>query len=166
MSLNKEEFDKLYRSTEGRLSSYKYLENKIEAKEIEILKQKNEFFGCSGIRYDGIKTSPTNNIPKSIELELIKRQERINKLEYEKNDLKIEKRKIEIAINNFTIQQNELFEILYMSKRVRVSRQEIMSRLHISKSTYYQLRRDTVISALNSMYPRILIDEIYTKLAN
>ena len=164
--MNKEEFDKLYRSTEGRLSSYKYLENKIEAKEIEILKQKNEFFGCSGIRYDGIKTSPTNNIPKSIELELIKRQERINKLEYEKNDLEIEKRKIEIAINNFTTQQNELFEILYMSKRVRVSRQEIMSRLHISKSTYYDLKKSLIISAINSLHQDILIEEIYKKMVN
>ena len=89
-----------------------------------------------------------------------------NKLEYEKNDLEIEKRKIEIAINNFTIQQNELFEILYMSKRVRVSRQEIMSRLHISKSTYYDLKKSLIISAINSLHQDILIEEIYKKMVN
>ena len=100
------------------------------------------------------------------EVRMAQLKERINKLEYEKNDLEIEKRKIEIAINNFTIQQNELFEILYMSKRVRVSRQEIMSRLHISKSTYYDLKKSLIISAINSLHQDILIEEIYKKMVN
>lgn len=164
--MTKEEFDKLYKNTEGKLFSYKYLEGKIENKKIEILKEKNEFFGCTGIRYDGIKTSKTYNIPKSIELELITKEKKINKLEYEKNDLEYEKREIEIAINNFSMQQKELFEILYMSKRVRVSRREITSKMHISKTTYYELRKSLVVSAINSMHPKILIDEIYTRMVN
>ena len=53
-----------------------------------------------------------------------------------------------------------------MSKRVRVSRQEIMSRLHISKSTYYDLKKSLIISAINSLHQDILIEEIYKKMVN
>lgn len=164
--MTKEEFNKLYKKTEGELFSYKYLESKIERKKLDIAKEKNEYFGCSGIHYGGVKTGKTYNIPKNIELELINKEKKINKLEYEMNNLEIEKKKVEIAINNFTIQQKELFEILYLSKRVRVSRGEILDRMHISKTTYYDLKKALVISAMNSMYSEILIDEIYTKMAN
>ncbi|MPN38630.1 hypothetical protein SDC9_186154 [bioreactor metagenome] len=100
-----------------------------------------------------------------MEQEIIRKEERINYLKYTKRKLEIEKRRIEIAVNNFTIQQKELFEILYCSRRVRVSRNEILRRMHISKSTYYELKNSLVVSALNSIYPIILRDEIYKKFA-
>lgn len=164
--MTKEEFDKLYKKTEGKLFSYKKILDDINVINLEIAKVDNDYVGCSGISYDSEKTGKTYNISNSVEQEVIRKEERINYLQYRKRELEIEKKRIEIAINNFTMQQKELFEILYCSKRVRVSRMEILNRMHISKSTYYDLRKSLVISALNSMYPKILIDEIYTKMAN
>ena len=164
--MTKEEFDKLYKKTEGKLFSYKKIIDDIEIIDLEIAKANNDYVGCSGITYDEEKTGKTYNISNSVEQEIIRKEERINYLEYRKRELEIEKKKLDIAINNFTLQQKELFDILYCSKRVRVSRMEILNKMHISKSTYYDLRKSLVISALNSMYPKVLIDEIYTKMAN
>lgn len=164
--MTKEEFNRLYKKTEGKLFSYKKILDDINVINLEIAKVDNDYVGCSGISYDSEKTGKTYNISNSVEQEVIRKEERINYLQYRKRELEIEKKRIEIAINNFTMQQKELFEILYCSKRVRVSRMEILNRMHISKSTYYDLRKSLVISALNSMYPKILIDEIYTKMAN
>ena len=164
--MTKEEFNRLYKKTEGKLFSYKKILDDINVIDLEIAKVDNDYVGCSGISYDSEKTGKTYNISNSVEQEVIRKEERINYLQYRKRELEIEKKRIEIAINNFTMQQKELFEILYCSKRVRVSRMEILNRMHISKSTYYDLRKSLVISALNSMYPKVLIDEIYTKMAN
>ena len=164
--MKKEEFDKLYKRVEGKLFSYNKIIDNIEIIDLEIAKVNNDYIGCSGISYDDEKTGKTYNISNSVEHEVIRKEERINYLQYRKRDLEIEKNRIEIAIKNFTLQQKELFEILYCSKRARISRVEILNKMHISKSTYYELRKSLVISAMNSMYPQILIDEIYTKLAN
>ena len=164
--MKKEEFDKLYKRVEGKLFSYNKIIDNIEIIDLEIAKVNNDYIGCSGISYDDEKTGKTYNISNSVEQEVIIKEERINYLQYRKRDLEIEKNRIEIAIKNFTLQQKELFEILYCSKRTRISRVEILNKMHISKSTYYELRKSLVISAMNSMYPQILIDEIYTKLAN
>lgn len=164
--MTKEEFDKLYKKTEGKLFGYNKIVDDISIIDLEIDKANNEYLGCAAVSYDSEKTGTTHNISNSVEKEAIRKEERINYLRYKKKELEIEKKKIDIAISNFTIQQKELFEILYCSKRSRVSRREILEKMHISKSTYYELRKSLVINALNSMYPKILIDEIYTKMAN
>lgn len=164
--MTKEVFNRLYKKTEGKLFNYKKIIDDINVIDLEIARVDNDYVGCIGISYDNEKTGKTYNISNSVEQEVIRKEKRINYLQYRKRELEIEKKRIEIAINNFTIQQRELFEILYCSKRVRVSRMEILNKMHISKSTYYELRKSLVISALNSMYPKILINEIYTKMAN
>lgn len=164
--MTKEEFDKLYKKTEGKLFNYKKIVDDINIIQLEIDKANNEYLGCAAINYNNEKIGVTYNISNSVEQETIRKEERINYLKYKKKELEIEKKKIDIAISNFTIQQKELFEILYCSKRARISRIEILNKMHISKSTYYELRKSLVISALNSIYPKILIDEIYTKMAN
>lgn len=164
--MTKEEFDKLYKKTEGKLFGYTKIVDDISIIDLEIDKANNEYLGCAAVSYDNEKIGTTYNISNTVEKEAIRKEERINYLKYKKKELEIEKKKIDIAISNFTIQQKELFEILYCSKRSRVSRREILEKMHISKSTYYELRKSLVINALNSMYPKILIDEIYTKMAN
>lgn len=163
--MTKEEFGSYYKKTEGRLFNYRKILDDLEIIDLEIAQTENEYVGCSGISYDSEKSGRTYNVSKSVEQEIIRKEERINYLKYTKKRLEIEKRRIEIAVNNFTIQQKELFEILYCSKRVRVSRNEILRKMHISKSTYYELRNSLVVSALNSIYPTILRDEIYKKFA-
>ena len=162
--MTKDEFGKLYKKTEGKLFNYKKIIDDIEIIDLEIAKANNDYLGCSGINYDSEKTGKTYNISNSTEKEILRKEERINYLNYKKRELEIDKRKIEIAINNFSLQQKELFEILYCSRRVRVSRNEILDDMHISKSTYYDLRKSLVVSAMNSMFPEVLINEIYMKL--
>ena len=110
-------------------------------------------------------TNIYDSIIVTVENEVIKKEQRINYLEYKKREKEIEKRRIEIAINNFTLEQRELFNILYMSNKKRVSRKEVLDKMHISKNTYYELRRMLVESAMNSIYPEILEKELYKNLA-
>lgn len=163
--MTKEEYKELFRKTEGKLFGYKNIENDIEAIEIEIENIKNDYIGCGAISYEE-KTGPTYNISRVVENEVIKKEQRINYLEYRKKQKEIEKRKIDIAINNFTLEQKELFEVLYMSNKKKVPRYEILDKMHISKNTYYELRESLVGSAISSINPDILEKEIFSNFKN
>ena len=110
--MTKEEYSELFRKTEGKLFDYKRIKSAIEKIELDIEEIKNEYIGCGAIGYEE-RTGPTYNISRLVENEVIKKEQRINYLEYRKRQKEIEKRKIEIAINNFTLEQKELFDILY-----------------------------------------------------
>ena len=144
--MTKEEYNEIFRKTEGKLFDYKNI--------------KNDYRGCGSISYEE-RTGPTFNISRSVENEVIKKEERINYLEYIKKKKEIKKKKIEIAINNFSIEQKELFNVLYMSNKKKVPRHEILDKMHISKTTYYELRESLVRSAISSMYPDILERELF-----
>lgn len=158
--MTKEEYNELFRKTEGKLFDYKNMKNEIEAIDLEIENIKNDYRGCGAISYEE-RTGLTYNISRSVENEVIKKEERINYLQYAKKKKEIKMKKIEIAINNFNIEQKELFNILYMSNKKKVTRYEILEAMHISKSTYYELRESLVKSAISSMYPDILERELY-----
>ena len=152
--MTKEEYSELFRKTEGKLFDYKRIKSAIEKIELDIEEIKNEYIGCGAIGYEE-RTGPTNNISRLVENEVIKKEQRINYLEYRKRQKEIEKRKIE-----------ELFDILYMSNRKRVPRYEILDKMHISKTTYYELRESLVRSAINSIYPDILERELFNNFTN
>ena len=103
--MKKEEFDKLYKRVEGKLFSYNKIKDDIEIIDLEIAKVNNDYVGCSGINYDSEKTGKTYNISNTVEQEVIRKEERINYLQYRKKELEIEKNRIDIAIKNFTLQQ-------------------------------------------------------------
>ena len=48
-----------------------------------------------------------------------------------------------------------------MSNKKKVPRHEILDKMHISKTTYYELRESLVRSAISSMYPDILERELF-----
>ena len=163
--MTKEEYNEIFRKTEGKLFDYKNIKNEIEAIELEIENIKNDYRGCGSISYEE-RTGPTFNISRSVENEVIKKEERINYLEYIKKKKEIKKKKIEIAINNFSIEQKELFNVLYMSNKKKVPRHEILDKMHISKTTYYELRESLVRSAISSMHPDILERELFNNFTN
>ena len=163
--MTKEEYNELFRKTEGKLFDYKNIKNEIEAIDLEIEDIKNDYIGCGAISYEE-RTGPTYNISRSVENEVIKKEERITYLQYAKKKKEIKMKKIEIAINNFNIEQKELFNILYMSNKKKVPRYEILEAMHISKSTYYELRESLVKSAISSIYPEVLEKELYNSFAN
>ena len=165
VEMTKEEYSEIFRKTEGKLFDYKNIRNEIEAIELEIEDIKNEYRGCGSISYEE-RTGPTYNISRSVENEVIKKEERINYLEYIKKKKEIKKKKIEIAINNFSIEQKELFNVLYMSNKKKVPRHEILDKMHISKTTYYELRESLVRSAISSMHPDILERELFNNFTN
>ena len=162
--MTKEEYNEIFRKTEGNLFYIKIKDSDIKNKYeiLKILRQniKNDYRGCGSISYEE-RTGPTFNISRSVENEVIKKEERINYLEYIKKKKEIKKKKIEIAINNFSIEQKELFNVLYMSNKKKVPRHEILDKMHISKTTYYELRESLVRSAISSMYPDILERELF-----
>ena len=91
--MTKEEYNELFRKTEGKLFDYKNIKNEIEAIDLEIEDIKNDYIGCGAISYEE-RTGPTYNISRSVENEVIKKEERINYLQYAKKKKEIKMKKI------------------------------------------------------------------------
>ena len=53
-----------------------------------------------------------------------------------------------------------------MSNKKKVPRHEILDKMHISKTTYYELRESLVRSAISSMHPDILERELFNNFTN
>ena len=81
--MTKEEYSELFRKTEGKLFDYKRIKSAIEKIELDIEEIKNEYIGCGAIGYEE-RTGPTYNISRLVENEVIKKEQRINYLEYRK----------------------------------------------------------------------------------
>ena len=78
--MTKEEYNEIFRKTEGKLFDYKNIKNEIEAIELEIENIKNDYRGCGSISHEE-STGPTFNISRSVENEVLKKEERNKKEE-------------------------------------------------------------------------------------
>ena len=98
----------LFQEVEGRLYNYKKLESQIRIKDIYIKKLESEFCACKAQSYEE-KTGPTYNISSSVENEVIKREEDLNRLKEDKKTLQIEKETIECALTSLNSFETEFF---------------------------------------------------------
>lgn len=79
----------------------------------------------------------------------------VDKLKYIKNKHKIIIKKIDIAINNMSEEEYVLFESLYINKEKPMN---IMFKMNISKSTYYDLKKKLIFKISEIIYPKFIRD--------
>ena len=79
----------------------------------------------------------------------------VDKLKYIKNKNEIIIKKIDIAINNMSDDEYVLFESLYINKERPIN---IMCKMNISKSTYYDLKKKLIFKISEIIYPKCIRD--------
>lgn len=79
----------------------------------------------------------------------------IDKLKYIKNKHEIIIKKINIAINNMSDDEYVLFESLYINKERPMN---IICKMNISKSTYYELKKKLIFKISEIIYPKCIRD--------
>jgi len=91
----------------------------------------------------------------NLELEEETNTDHVSKLKYIKNKHETVIRKIDIAINNMSDEEYCLFDSLYINKERPIN---IMCKLNVSKSTYYDLKKKLIFKVSKIIYPKFIRD--------
>ena len=91
----------------------------------------------------------------NLELEEETNTDHVSKLKYIKNKHEIIIKKIDIAINNMSDEEYCLFDSLYINKERPMN---IMCKLNVSKSTYYDLKKKLIFKVSEIIYPQFIRD--------
>ena len=91
----------------------------------------------------------------NLELEEETNIDHIDKLKYIKNKYEIIIKKIDIAINNMSDEEYCLFDSLYINKERPIN---IMCKMNISKSTYYEMKEKLIFKVSEIIYPKFIRD--------
>lgn len=91
----------------------------------------------------------------NLELEEETNTDHVDKLKYVKNKHEIIIKKIDIAINNMSEEEYVLFESLYINKEKPMN---IMFKMNISKSTYYEMKEKLIFKISEIIYPMFIRD--------
>ena len=91
----------------------------------------------------------------NLELEEETNTDHVSKLKYIKNKHEIINKKIDIAINNMSYEEYRLFYSLYINKERPMN---IMCKLNVSKSTYYELKKKLIFKVSEIIYPKSIKD--------
>lgn len=102
-----------YKSVENLLYNYNMSKVNITNMELEIEYLKNND-GIKGLNYDGISTSPTNEIKSSTELSALGNMEKIQYLERMIQKAKLEIESIDRALGVLTYKERTMIELRYI----------------------------------------------------
>lgn len=91
----------------------------------------------------------------NLELEEKAYTDHADKLKYIKNKHEIIIKKLDIAINNMSDDEYILFYSLYINKERPIN---IMCKMNISKSTYYDLKKKLIFKISEIIYPKCIRD--------
>lgn len=142
---------KSFKTVEGRLHDYKYLDVQIKSLELEIEKVKNDYRGCGAISYDE-RTGVTYNISRSVENEVIAKEKKVEGLMRAKADKEIEKRSIENALTCLDIIETDFFNLFYNSKS-KNNMVYISIEMKMDRSYLYTFREKIVHKIMGMLYP-------------
>ena len=137
----------IFKQAEKILYDYKYLDPKIKTIELKI-KQIENNSTLSSIDYSKEKLSKTNAFSSEVEDEVIRREEKIAKLEKEKNDLIYRKNIIDTFIDTLIEDYKELVRYRYFNNP-KLSWKEISLNMNVSVDTCIRFRRDIIRKAIN-----------------
>ena len=137
----------IFKQAEKILYDYKYLEPKIKTIELKI-KQIENNSTLSSIDYSKEKLSKTNSFSSEVEDEVIRRDEKIAKLEKEKNDLIYRKNIIDTFIDTLIEDYKQLVRYRYFNNP-KLSWKEISLNMNVSVDTCIRFRRDIIRKAIN-----------------
>ena len=149
---------KLFRETEARLHSYKYLEIQINSLELDIEREKNDYRGCGAISYDE-RSGVTYNINRSVENEVIAKEKKVGKLMQTKLEKEIEKKKIENALTCLDIIETDFFNLFYNTMN-KNNMNYISMKMHIDRSHCYRMREKIVYKIMSMLYPSIVTENM------
>ena len=135
-----------FKKVEAMLYNYKntIAEIKILKRDLEIIE--NDYKGPGGISYDE-RSSPTNAFSSTVENEVIKRAEKIQRLKRVIRLKEIEIENIDDAIESLTDDEQTLIKQRYFHKR---KYKEIARELNITEDILKGYRRTNVINKLIS----------------
>ncbi|MDU4862636.1 MAG: DUF1492 domain-containing protein [Terrisporobacter othiniensis] len=91
----------------------------------------------------------------NLELEEETNTDYVSKLKYIKNKHEIIIKKIDIAINNMSDEEYCLFDSWYINKERPMN---IMCKMDISKSTYYDMKEKLIFKVSEIIYPKFIRD--------
>ena len=91
----------------------------------------------------------------NLELEEKADTDHVDKLKHIKNKHEIIIKKLDIAINCMSDEEYCLFDSLYINKERPIN---IMCKLNISKSTYYELKKKLIFKVSEIIYPKCIRD--------
>ena len=137
----------IFKQAEKILYDYKYLDPKIKTIELKI-KQIENNSTLSSIDYSKGKLSKTNAFSSEVEDEVIRRDEKIAKLEKEKNDLIYRKNIIDTFVNTLVEDYKQLVRYRYFNNP-KLSWKEISLNMNVSVDTWIRFRRDIIRKAIN-----------------
>ena len=137
----------IFKQAEKILYDYKYLDPKIKTIELKI-KQIENNSTLSSIDYSKEKLSKTNTFSSEVEDEVIRREEKIAKLEKEKNDLIYRKNIIDTFIDTLIEDYKQLVRYRYFNNP-KLSWKEISLNMNVSVDTCIRFRRDIIRKAIN-----------------
>ena len=89
----------------------------------------------------------------NLELEEETNIDHVDKLKYIKNKNEIIIKKVDIAIKNMSDEEYCLFDSLYINKERPIN---IMCKMNISKSTYYDLKKKLIFKISEIIYPKFI----------
>ena len=89
----------------------------------------------------------------NLELEEETNMDHVSKLKYIKNKHEIIIKKIDIAISNMSYEEYCLFDSLYINKERPMN---IICKLNVSKSTYYELEKNLIFKVSEIIYPKFI----------
>lgn len=90
-----------------------------------------------------------------LELEEAAATDHIDKLKYLRKKYEIIIRKMDIAINSMSDDEYVLFESIYINKERPIN---IVCKINISKSTYYDLKKKLIFKVSEIIYPKCIRD--------
>lgn len=137
----------IFKQAEKILYDYKYLEPKIKTIELKI-KQIENNSTLSSIDYSKEKLSKTNAFSSEVEDEVMRREEKIAKLEKEKNDLIYRKNIIDTFIDTLIEDYKQLVRYRYFNNP-KLSWKEISLNMSVSVDTCIRFRRDIINKAID-----------------
>lgn len=137
----------IFKQAEKILYDYKYLEPKIKTIELKI-KQIENNSTLSSIDYSKEKLSKTNAFSSEVEDEVVRREEKLAKLEKEKNDLTYRKDIIDTFIDTLIEEYKQLVRYRYFNNP-KLSWKEIALNMNVSVDTCIRFRRDIINKAID-----------------
>lgn len=137
----------IFKQAEKILYDYKYLEPKIKTIELKIRQIENNST-LSSIDYSKEKLSKTNAFSSEVEDEVMRREEKIAKLEKEKNDLIYRKNIIDTFIDTLIEDYKQLVRYRYFNNP-KLSWKEISLNMSVSVDTCIRFRRDIINKAID-----------------
>ena len=129
-----------YKRVEWRLYSYK--ENKIKLKNLieEIERERNSYNPIGAMTYEE-RIAGTNVVNSAIESEVIRREERIQRLQQEKTKLECDIRQVDNVLEILTGEEKELIEERYFKKKTYLQLTDVFP---YSQSSIHSITRKLV----------------------